>query len=354
MRLQLTLLVALTRTLHAEPAGEPGASAGLHVYADDDHVTVVSPSASVQSDVTSHLSVVADANVDAVSAASVDVVTSASPSTVHEQRVELGVASTYRIQRASWWTVGVRGSHEHDYDAMRLRSSIRAELAQRNTTVEVDYVLGHDLIASMMDRSFHRERTSHELMVTASQLLNRRTVVDIVADLAHADGYHASPYREVLVDVPGSPLPMRLAEATPQLRRSVAVASRVRHALTDRWTTSGTYRFYADTWSVRSHTATAEVLRSVGDRLVGWSLRGYTQGAAAFHAPRYAGSPRYRTRDRTLGAMRSLHAAVTFDIPVADWHVIASAGVLRLWFIESPLQADRNAVLLFSSITRAW
>jgi hypothetical protein len=354
MRLQLALVVALTGVASADPTDEPGVSAGLHVYADDDHVTVVSPSASVRSDVTPRVSLSADTTVDAVSAASVDVITSASPSTVHEQRVELGLSATYREQRTRWWTAGVRASQEHDYDSLRLRASGRWELAQRNTTLQLDYAFGYDDVTSMMDRSFHRDRESHELMLSASQLLNRRTVLDVIGDATRADGYHASPYRWILVDVPASPLPMRLAEVTPGLRTSAAIAMRLRYALTDRTTTSGMYRFYADSWSMRSHTVTTEVLRSVGDWLIGGTLRGYVQSDASFYAAHYTGEPRYRTQDRTLGAMRSIYGAATFDVSLASWHVLASAGVLQFWFLDFPAQSDRRAVLVFSSATRTW
>lgn len=354
MRLQLTLLVGLTRALHAEPLDDPGATGGLHVYIDDDHVTVVSPFAAVRTDVTPRIAIAADTTVDAVSAASVDVITSASPQTVHEQRVELGLASSYRFGRATWWTAGARASHEHDYDAIRLRASAKTELAQRNTTLQLDYVLGYDDVSSMSDRSFHQDRTSHELVLGASQLLTRRSVVDVELDLTTSDGYHASPYRVVRVEAAGMPLPMSLDEVTPTLRESAAITTRVRYAPMDRWTTSAAYRFYDDTWSVASHTLTAEVLRSTADRLIGLTLRGYSQGDAWFYAERYTAASRYRTHDRTLGAMRSLYGAVTLDAALASCHVVTSVGLLRLWFLDFLPQSDRNAVLVYSSVTRSW
>lgn len=354
MRLQLTLLLCLHAVAAAQPADEPAATASLHVYADDDHVTVVSPSASVRADVTPRVSISADSTVDAVSAASVDVVTSASPRTVHEQRVELGLASTVRYKRVSWWTLAARGSHEHDYDALRVRATGRVELAQRNTMLQLDYVAGYDIITSMMDASFERHRTSHELMTTGSQLVSRRAVVDIIVDVTRADGYHASPYRRVPVDMPGMPLPSQLEEVTPRLRSSAALALRLRYAVTDRVTASGTYRWYDDTWSVMSHTMTAEVYRSVHDWLIGATLRGYSQSEASFYSPHYAGEPRYRTRDRTLGAMRSLYGAATCDVPFDDWHMIASAGLMHLRFFDFVPQSDRNAVMVFTSMTRTW
>jgi len=354
MRLQLTVLFALSRAVHAEPLDAPGARAGLHVYADDDHVTVVSPSASVRVDLSPRLAVSSDATVDAVSAASVDVLTSASPHEVHEERIELGVAASYRQGRATWWTLGLRGSHENDYDALRVRAGAKTEVAQRNTTLQLDYVLGLDDAGSVMDPAAGGSRTTHQLVLGASQLLSRRAIVDVLVDLARADGYHASPYRDVLVDVVGSPLPMRVAEATPSLRHSAAVATRVRVAPSRAWATSATYRLYLDSWSVTSHTVTAELHRSAGPVLLGIAVRGYAQSAASFYAARYAGEPRYRTRDRTLGAMQSAYGAVTLEAPIAGWQVIASAGVLRLWFADFPAQADRNALLMFGSVVRGW
>lgn len=332
------------------------------MYADDDHVTVVSPSASVQVATSPHTMLAADTTVDAVSAASVDVVTSASPRPVSEQRVELGLAATYRVpQGPTWLTLGARGSHEHDYDALRARLAVRRELAQRNTTLDVEYVFGADRAGSVRDAAFHEGRTSHELEVTASQLLGPRTIADLIADATVADGYHASPYRDVLVDQMAWPEPLRVAEQTPRRRASIALATRLRRALARRWFASATYRYYRDDWEIASHTGTVEVRREVASRwLVGASVRGYVQDGASFYRARYDdrdGVPALRTRDRTLGPMRSAHAAVTVDSALDEagsWHVIGSLGVLRWWFPEFPAQANRDAVIVHASVTTSW
>ena len=52
--------------------------------------------------------------------------------------------------------------------------------------------------------------------------------------------------------------------------------------------------------------------------------------------------------------MRSAFAAMTIEAPVATWQVVASAGVLRLWYVDFPAQRDRNALLVFSSLARTW
>lgn len=355
MRLQLIALLLIARTASAQPADGPSATAMLHVYADDDHVTVISPSASTTVLATPSLAVATDMTVDAVTAASVDVVTSASPRTVEEQRVELGIAGTYRFAGPTWLTLGARGSHEHDYDALRTRLTARRELAQRNTTLEATYVLGDDVAHSVMDAAFRRTRTSHELMVTASQLLGPRTVLDLIGDGTIANGYHASPYRSVLIDQPSWPLAMRVDEVTPSLRASLAVAARLRRALPRHSYASAMYRFYADDWSITSHTATAEVAHAFGHTLTSVLARGYVQDAAYFYRAHYDEMTALRTRDRTLGAMRSAYVAVTGDVRVAEsWHVVGGVGALRWWFLDFPAQANRNALLVHASVTTSW
>lgn len=365
MRLQLTSALAAVlgaRVAIAEPTEQPGASATLRVYTDDDHVTVVSPSGSVRAAVTPDTSLMADVTVDAVSAASVDVVTSASPRTVEEQREEVGLAGTYRLAHdTTWFTVGVRGSHEHDYDSIRARLGARRELAQRNTTLDVTYAIGEDVARSVVDDAFRATRTSHELMLVTSQLLAPRTVADLIVDASVAWGYHASPYRQVLVDQMSSPIALRVSEQTPDRRASIALAARLRQALAYRLFASATYRYYRDDWQIASHTGTAELLRPTASRwLVGGLLRGYVQDRAEFYRARYDdadGVPRFRTRDRTLGAMRSAHAALTVDVALDDdhaWHVIGSVGVMRMWFLDFPAQANRDALIVHAGVSSSW
>ena len=67
--------------------------------------------------------------------------------------------------------------------------------------------------------------------------------------------------------------------------------------------------------------------------------------------------PALRTRDRTLGPMRSAHAAVTADVTLDEagsWRLVGSLGALRWWFLDFPAQADRNALIVHASVTTSW
>lgn len=362
MRLQLIAVaittIATSAAAIADPTDPATATASFRVYADDDHVTVVSPGASVTTWLGARTTLAVDTTVDAVTGASVDVVSSASPATVHERRVELGTSVTRMVPvgAATSTSVGARISHEHDYDALRAFAIVRAELADRNTTVELRYAAGHDDARAVTDPMFHRTRNSHELITTLSQVLGKRTIADLIGDVAWLSGYHASPYRQVPVSLPSWPLPILVDEVTPTRRASLAVAARVRHAIGDHWFATSTYRFYGDDWSVTSHTATVELFHQVTDRwLLGALGRGYVQDGAWFYRASYVdadGPPAMRTRNRTLGPMRSLYLSSTVDTTVrADWHVVLALGVLASWFPEFPAQAERRALVTTMSLT---
>jgi hypothetical protein len=352
VRLQLiALALAWSSAAGADP-GDPSARATFRYYADDDHVTVVSPGAAATAAIGERTTVDADVDVDVVTGASVDVITSASPATVHEQRVEAGVAGTRAIGGVRISAL-VRGSHERDYDSVRGGAAVRAELADHNTTIDVRLLGGKDIAGDVRDPDFRRTRSSGELVALVTQVLGPRTIASLVVDASAAAGYHASPYRRVPVVVPDWPTPTFYTEETPRDRASVALALRVRRAVGDAWFATADERVYVDDWGLASDTLTAGVLRAFGDRLLGGvSARGYVQDGARFYRGTYAAVQPYRTRDRTLGPMRSLFVECTADVALrGTWHLVSSAGVLDTWFLDFPAQADRRALVLTLSLT---
>ncbi|MEE9383626.1 MAG: DUF3570 domain-containing protein [Nannocystaceae bacterium] len=79
-------------------------------------------------------------------------------------------------------------------------------------------------------------------------------------------------------------------------------------ALGATWSTGAAYRYYSDSWKIKSHTGSVDMSVAVtSDSLISLSYRGYTQNAAFFYLPSYdtlEGS-RYVTHDRELSRMNS-------------------------------------------------
>jgi hypothetical protein len=236
---------------------------------------------------------------------------------------------------------------------------IRSELAERNLVLELQYRTGFDR-ARDVGAGPGGERTSHQLVGTLSQVLGERTVADLIVDGGVARGYHANPYRTVPVATTGWPLPTWMPEQTPARRRSLAVAARVRRALTQTWFLSASQRFYVDEWDLTSHTTTADVNWQLGARwLLGASARAYLQRGASFYRRAYTDLPQlpaWRTRDRTLGPMRSGFVSITLDRPLGDGpgHVVAACGLLSIRYLDSSLQTTRHALVTTVSWTTSF
>lgn len=358
MRLQLitALAVALAAAeARAQAEVEPAAAAGLRVYADDDHVTVWSPSARATAALPRGVAVDVHAVIDAVTAASIDVTSSASPYAFHERRVEGGGAVAVAV--AAQQQVGVTAivSDEHDYTSLRLGGRWRAELARRNATLEVSYTAGFDQVGRAGDPTFARDRREHRGVISLTQILDRRGYLDVVVEGIRTTGYQANPYRFVPVTMAGA-VAYALPEAVPDARAAVAALVRMRRALGGAWFGHADYRLARDTWGITSHTGSARLLRGFADDavLLGAELRGYLQDGASFHRATYAGdlgAPVWRTRDHVLGAMHTLTLGVTARarLPWRAAEATAALAWLRFGWSDDPRQRGRDAVV--SSLT---
>ena len=357
MRLQLTTLACLLLAtggsdLRADEVDERASSeARLRVYTDDDHVTVVSPSAATQFDLTDSLQLALATSVDVVSAASVDVTTQASPTEIKELRVEGASTLTASLSPSLRLRLGGIVSHETDYDSFRPTLGGQIEVAKRNAIIDLAYTASIDSVTSAADADFKRSRRGHIASVGITQILDSQTYIDLLVDVRRFAGYHASPYRKVpLVNQLSSELSF-VDEHTPRLRHSGAGLVQLRRAIggEGRWFAHGSYRYYGDDWDITSHTLSAQLLHSLArDRyLIGLRLRGYHQGAADFYQAYYQASemPTFVTRDRILGGMDSAHTSLTVDAAlVGGWRLTGMLALTHFRFDNFPAQRERNAL----------
>lgn len=369
MRLQLTISVTVLAVLASaswalaqESRGPARATASVRVYADDDHVRVISPSAEVEWPVTQDLQLTIGTSVDAVSAASVDVVTQASPSEVQDLRVEGRATLVWSLSSRFRGLAGAVVSHENDYDSARPTLGVQVEVADRNATIDLSYTASIDSVSSAVDSDFSDSRLGHIAALGLTQILDPKTYLDVNLDLRQFSGYHANPYRLVPISNSESSVLFHVAERTPEQRWSAASRLGIRRAIGNEalWFVHASYRYYLDSWSLASHTLDGRILRSLGDGryLAGLRLRGYRQGAADFYqayyqAPSAEQVPTHRTRDRTLGGMDSVHAEMTTDAALGakdGWRLRSTISLTHFWFRDFPAQAERSALTLGLSL----
>jgi hypothetical protein len=353
MRLQL--IIAAIAALLPSAAGAQEAtrsvSGSVRVYADDDRVTVISPTVAGTVPIGRAIVVEADAAADIVTAASVDVTSQASPNAFEERRFEGGVALSWAPSRTTIVKAGANLSDENDYTSLHLTASGRVDLADRHTTIDVAYSAAIDEVGRAGDPSFSRSKRGHRLTATWTQVLDEHGFLDVVVDGEIVSGFQASPYRYVpMVDAQGERM-LSLAERVPELRRGGAALARIRRALGGRLFAHADYRFYADDWRIVSHTASVRLIWSLpAGASFALHARGYLQSAALFHRREYVVDgelvPAWRTRDRSLGAMRSVTGGATWDVGLpGELRVVVSAAWTRFFWLDDPLQETRDAVL---------
>ncbi|MCC7536191.1 MAG: DUF3570 domain-containing protein [Deltaproteobacteria bacterium] len=353
-----TLGVVVSAAASAQEPDARSGSAALAIYADDDHVTVVSPSATVHVPLPGEIEVEGGFSVDVVSAASVDVVSQASPYAVEEQRYEGTVSLTAPLERELRMTLRAYGSTENDYDSLTLSVGAELDAFQRNTTFQLSYGVGIDAVGWADDPTFSEDRLTHRVIAGVTQVMDGRTFYDVTLDATWIEGHQESPYRFVpILDGEGHKLYM-LPESIPDTRLGAALVVRLRHAIgrAPHVFLHGEYRLYADSWGIGSHTARVRGRVPVlGERLwLSAELRGYLQGAADFYRARVVdsgnGAPGWRTRDRVLGRMYTVGGQLGADLavgplgdPVLELEVAAT--ILRFGWPDFPLQSGRTAIV---------
>lgn len=285
--------------------GRFAAEAGLAVYGNDDAVTVFSPWAAAGHQVGAGLTVGAEWHADVISSASVDVVSGAT-SGFNETRNE----GTLSVDGDWGWVLGrlsYTGSFESDTYAHLVRLGGQVELLQRNLTLGLGYGFGYDQLGQVHEPTeIWRDRFSHMLDLSVSQLLSKTTVGSLEYSFLHQSGLLSSPYRRVPL-MPRDTTEQRpsaaqwVSERHPDARGRHALAVSVKQALGERVFLTARYRAYLDTWSLRSQTGELSLAVDTGaDVTVEVSDRFYYQSRASFYRGIYTVNRDFITRDRRL------------------------------------------------------
>ena len=307
-RVALVALVALTLLLlPARAWAQTAFTSKLQVYADDDHTTVVSPLVRAQADVTESTNISAGYVADVVTSASVDIVSQASKTTIHDVRHQVSFGATHAAGRLSL-RGGYTFSRENDYLSNSFSTGLGWDLDEKNTTLALGGSLALNQVGRSGDRNFDRPLDNYGVNLSLTQVLSPTLIGQVAYELQYADGYQASPYRFVPVMSPstGDTPQMWVPETDPDARVRHAVVLGVNRHVGEGMALQLDYRFYLDTWAIRSHTLDlrfgVDLSRTVELRL---RARTYTQGGASFYRARYDGLERYMTVDRELSPLWS-------------------------------------------------
>lgn len=324
MRLQLIMVAVACASMgsHSPAVADTSFASKVQVYADSDRTQVVSPVVEARSDVAPDTNVSVSYLVDVVSSASVDIISQASPKVIHDTRNQVATGIAQIIGPVTVH-VGYTYSRENDYLSHGLAAGVSIDLFDKTTTLTLADGLGLNRVGRANDENFSRDLTVNTVSASWTQVISQRAIAQVTYELAHADGFQASPYRFVPVRASADASPdYWVAETDPQIRWRHAIVVGANHAIGATSSLQADYRLYHDTWGITSHTIGARYFVGLTRRLeLRLRERWYQQGAASFYRSSYSSNARYITYDRelsplwseTLGAKLTYHLAAHLD-----------------------------------------
>jgi hypothetical protein len=325
IHLSFGFAAAIVAAGHARAHAEDGAAAALYVRGDSDHTTVISPHARASkllgSDTTADVTYAADI----WSSASIDIVSAASTRPVTEQRDELDVSLSHAFEDLTL-SAAYRFSTENDYTSHGGTLGSIYNFAGNAATLEANVHAIADVVGLSGNPEFARDLFTLDAQVSFTQVIDPLMFAKLTYELAHIEGFQASPYR--WVGEGGDGFGCRSSarcwvEHVPGVRNRHALAVMLRRALSDVWSLGLSYRYYFDDWGIGSHTILAEAGWNVSDSLLlSLAYRFYRQGAVEFYRAVYPTitPDQFRTRDRELSALTYHRIGATLDheIPLRD------------------------------------
>jgi hypothetical protein len=291
-------------------------------------VTVQGPSVLIRKKLGDNFSVSYNYYVDIISSASIDVLLTASP--YKETRTQQSGSLEYQHGKTTY-SAGYIHSREPDYISDTAIFSLSQDMFGDLTTVTMSYSRGWDHVyrdikladgAIINDPTFAQEVDHRTYGVGVTQVLTRNMLLSLNYQALTDQGYLQSPYRSIVYYTPGQGKGWATGpQIYPGTHTSNATSADLKYYLPYRAAIDGFYRFYTDTWGIRSNTFQLSYTQPWQHWIFDGSLRYYQQNAANFYDdifPR-ANAQNFMARDRELAAFSSYTVGVgaTYDFTVA-------------------------------------
>jgi hypothetical protein len=260
---------------------------------------------------------------DAVSGATrqaPDAVTSASPTSEKRNQVSAGATFVHDIIKLfrsdknndDPTTLSLTGitSEENDYTSRTISFSASQDLFQRNTTFGLRAGKSFDqyrppprfIPAAQLDPGWNffgnGARRTDNASLSLTQGLSTTTIASIILGYVFDRGYLGRPYYVYKIN------DVYRHETVPVRKKSMTITGMCNQyiPLGSGLSVHLEYRYYADSWEIRSHTGAVEVHARIGEYfIVRPSLRLYTQSSAFFYRDVYDSSDYFLTTDLRYG-----------------------------------------------------
>ncbi len=226
-----------------------------------------------------------------------------------DTRVAAGVDWTLPFNRLQRIKLGLNGSTEYDYQSLGVSATYLQDFNNRNTTLSAGLAFNNDTISpvggvptplgNMRAAGTGTNRvggddtkTVTDFILGITQVISRKTLVQLNYSLGMSDGYLTDPYKIVTVVNPVTGLPATSAftngdlpylyEKRPDSRQIISLYFKTVHSLT-RDVINFSYRYFWDDWGISSNTFDLKYRYEIGRGYLQPEVRYYLQDAADFY-----------------------------------------------------------------------
>ena len=229
-------------------------------------------------------------------------------------------------------TLGGHVSREKDYQSLGANGEVSVDVWHRMMTLTAGGSINHDSVfpvggtpaglsdGTILHSSANAKRVGN-IFFGASRILSRKWMAGVTGSRTFESGYLTEPYKLVSVmNDNGQPV-SELTDKRPSIRnRTSLLFSSVYHLTDD--VLYNSYRYYTDSWKVRSHTLEIRYRHQLDtDTYIEPLLRFYTQSAASFYTVGLhdgAPLPDFASSDYRLGRLQTITLGATYGFAFDD------------------------------------
>jgi hypothetical protein len=219
-------------------------------------------------------------------------------------------------------------SDEDDYDSQAIGVDFSREAADKLSSWSIAFDVSNDDVSAVDADIFttrpatQESKRSNSLFASYTQIISKNSLVQLGLGYSHKSGFLSDPYKMVLVPTG------LISDTRPDSRNAKTLSARYRYFVDAADAAMHVdYRFYDDSWSVRSHTIEMAWHQNLpaGFQLIP-NLRAYSQTAAYFYESFYSESRSdgFYSTDYRLSEYGAITTGVKLLKSFDSWSLTAS------------------------------
>lgn len=306
------ILLIIAFPLYSQTVPDNELQVNINTYFDNFRVIVAYPSVNITKKISGTTSITGRYLADIISSASmkswfeVDGITSATPSkhgggdnTPDELRNQFGLGIN---QSFGEMLVALNGMYsiEHDYSSKTFTANLSYPFAKKNTVLQLGFAGSWDKVFPQI-RTWTKPRNTFQYDLGLTQILSKNIIAQFNASYIDVSGYMLDGYQVIKIIGPNF---FRIVEPNdPDKRIRRAAGLRINFAVSKKTALELGYRYYWDTWDIKSHTFSGAVKTHLSDNVgLSLELRRYDQTKAFFFKEYYPQVEQFMTVEGELNS----------------------------------------------------